>query len=166
MLQPLCRFLTFCPESCALGAPDLIHRQIQMAGDMKTIQHVQSLTRLGRDDLQVGFPHVTAHKPQSFYYLRPQCMQAPPERGLRAPASHPEQSPAVRVDLVDDGQKVVRAQTASPMNLVHADGFDLAQFPVRQAPLDKPFHRPIYRFPTGLKCARRFPPTQSSRPAR
>ncbi len=54
------------------------------------------------------------------------------------------------VDLVDDGQKVVRLQAASPMNLVHADGLDPAQFAVRQAPLDKPFHRPIHRFPTGL----------------
>jgi hypothetical protein len=29
-----------------------------------------------------------------------------------------------------------------------------------------PFHRPIHRFATGLEGARRFPPTQPSRPAR
>src|SRR5258708_66222 len=52
------------------------------------------------------------------------------------------------------------------MNLVHADRFDPTQFPVIQAPLHKPFHRPIYRFPTGLESSRRFPPTQPSTPAR
>ena len=40
------------------------------------------------------------------------------------------------------------------------------QFAVRQAPLHKPFHRAIDRFPTGLEDPRRFPPTQPPRPAR
>src|ERR1035437_9653247 len=96
---------------------------------------------------------------------RPQCLQASPQRGLRASASHPQQAPALRVDLIDDGQKVVCPQAVSPMNLVHPDGFDPAQFPVRQAPLHKPFHRPIHRFPTGLERSRRFPPAHPSRPA-
>src|SRR5450432_1530455 len=166
MLEPLCCFLTFCPQACALGPAHLIHCLIQMAGDMESIQHVQSLACLGRDDLQVGLPHVAAYKTQPFDDLRPQCFQAPPQRGLRAPTSHPQQAPASCVDLVDDGQKVVCPQAAPPMNLVHADGFDPAQFPVRQAPLDKPFHRPIHRFPTGLERSRRFPPTQPSCPPR
>src|SRR5260370_6166548 len=72
----------------------------------------------------------------------------------------------MRVDLVNDGQKVVRPQTASPMNLVYADGFDPVQLAVRQAPLDKPFHRPVDRFPTGQKHARGFPPTHPPPPLR
>ena len=103
MLEPLSGFLTLDPQACALCAAHLIHRLVQMAGDMETIQHVQSLTGLGREDLQVGFPHVAAHKPQPFYHLRPQGFQSPPQRGLRAPASHPQQAPARRVELVDDG---------------------------------------------------------------
>jgi hypothetical protein len=165
MLEPLRCFLAFGPQACALGAAHLIHRLIQMARDMESVQHVQCLTGLGRDDFQVGLPHVAAHKSQPFDNLRPQCLQAPPQRDLRAPASHPQQAPAMRVDLVNDGQKVVCPQAASPMNLVHPDGFDPAQFPVRQAPLHKPFHRPIHRFPTGLERSRRFPPAQPSRPA-
>src|ERR1022692_5079352 len=64
MLEPLCCFLAFGPQACALGAAHLIHRLIQMTRDMETVQHVQSLTGLGRDDFQVGLPHVTAHKTQ------------------------------------------------------------------------------------------------------
>jgi hypothetical protein len=116
----------------------MIHRLIQMARDMESVQHVQSLTGLGRDDFQVGLPHVTAHKTQPFDDFRPQCLQAPPQRGLRTTASHPQQTPASGVDLVDHRQEVVRLQAASPMNFVHADGFDPTQSAVRQAPLDKP----------------------------
>jgi len=166
MLEPLRCFLAFRPQARALGAAHLIHRLIQMARDMESIQHVQSLTGLGGDDFQVGLPHVAAHKTQPFDNLRPQCLQASPQRGLRAPSSHPQQAPARPVDLVDDGQEVVGLQAASPMNLVHSDRLDPAQFPVCQAPLDKPFHRPIHRLPTGLEGSRRFPPTQTSRPAR
>ena len=50
------------------------------------------------------------------------------------------------VDLVDHGQKVVCLQAVAPMNLVHPDGFDPAQFAVRQAPLQQtipPTDRPL-----------------------
>jgi len=40
MLQPQCGFLADGPQACALGAAYLIHRLIQMAGDMEPIQHV------------------------------------------------------------------------------------------------------------------------------
>jgi len=159
-------FLLLVRRRVTLGPTHLIHRLIEMAGDMETIQHVQSLSGLGGDDLQVGFPHVAAHKTQRFYDVRPQRLQAAPQGGLRAAAAHPQQAPAMGVDLVNDGQKVVGPQAASPMNLVHADGFDRAQFAVRQTPLHEPFHRPVHRFPTGLEDARRFPPAQPSRPAR
>src|SRR5450631_2885438 len=166
MLEPLRCFLVDGPQARALGAAHLIHRLIQMARDMESVQHVQSLTGFGRDDFQVGLPHVTAHKAQPFDDLRPQCLQTPTQRGLRTTTSHPQQTPASGVDLVDHSQEVVCLQTASPMNFVHADGFDTAQLAVRQTPLDKPPHRPIHRLPTGLERSRRFPPTQPSRPAR
>jgi hypothetical protein len=51
------------------------------------------------------------------------------------------------------------------MNLVYADGSDPVQLAVRQAPLDKPFHRPKDRFPTSLEGARGFPSTQPTSPA-
>ena len=74
MLEPLCGFAAFRPQACTLGAADLIHRLIQVARDMKTVKHMQGLTHLGRDNLQVGLPHVTAHKPQPFDDLGAQCL--------------------------------------------------------------------------------------------
>jgi len=137
-----------------------------MPGDVEPIQHMQSVAGLCGDDLQIGFPHVAAHEPQTFYDLRPQRSQAAPQGGLCAPFTYPEQTPAAGVDLVNDGQKVIGAQTVAPVNLIHSDGFDSTQLAVRQAPLDKPFHRAIDGFPTGLEHPRRFPPTQSPRPPR
>jgi len=64
MLEPMGCLLAFGPQACALGPTHLIHRLIQMARDMETIQHVQSLTGLGRDDLQVGF-HLSLHTNRS-----------------------------------------------------------------------------------------------------
>ena len=68
----------------------------------------------------------------------------------------PTASAGMPVDLVDDGQKIVRPQAMAPMNLVHSDRLDPAQFAVRQAPLHKPLHRTIDRLPTGLEGARGF----------
>src|SRR5450755_4548747 len=52
------------------------------------------------------------------------------------------------------------------MNLVHSDGCDPAQLAVLQAPLHKPFHRAIDRFPTGFEHPRCLAPTQPARPTR
>ena len=68
------------------------------------------------------------------------------------------------VDLVDDRQKVFRAQALAPVDLVHADGPHIGQFPVGQAPLHKPVHRPINGFPTRLERARCFPPREAPGP--
>jgi hypothetical protein len=54
MLELLCSFLALGPQACALGSTHLIHRLIQMTRDMETIQHVQSLTGLRRDHLQMA----------------------------------------------------------------------------------------------------------------
>ena len=42
----------------------LVHRLIQMAGDVEAVQHMQGLTRLRRNHLQIGLPHITANKLQ------------------------------------------------------------------------------------------------------
>src|ERR1700745_4355093 len=70
------------------------------------------------------------------------------------------------VDLIDHGEKLVRTLALSPMDFVNPYRPHLLQLPLRQSPLDKPFHRAVHRFPTGLKHLRRFPPAQPPRPAR
>jgi hypothetical protein len=109
---------------------------------------------------------MSLHKTQPLDHLRPEHLQAPAQGGLRASAADPQQAPAMAVGWVDDGEEVVCAQAPSPVDHVHSDGLDAAHFAVRQTPLDKPCHRPVYRFPTGLERARRLQPTEPTRPAR
>src|ERR1700683_4897923 len=68
------------------------------------------------------------------------------------------------VDLIDHGEKLVGSLPLSPMDFVNADRPHLLQLPLRQAPLHKPFHRAVHRFPTGLKPLRRFTPAQPATP--
>src|SRR5215472_5455420 len=136
-----------------------------MHRDMKAIQDVQGLSDLGRYLFQVGFPHVAADKTHPWHHPRTQRSQPAPQRPPRPPLAHPQQAPAVRVDLVEDGQEVVGTQAVAPVDLVHTQRLHPLQFAVRQAPLHKPFHRPINRLPTGLKDLGRLSPTQPSPPA-
>jgi hypothetical protein len=69
------------------------------------------------------------------------------------------------VDLVDDREEVFRAQTFAPVDLVNADGFDPLDLTMRKAPLDKPIHRAIDGFPTGLEGPGGFAPRQAPSPA-
>src|SRR5271169_6473735 len=70
------------------------------------------------------------------------------------------------VDLIDHGEKLVRPLALSPMDFVNPYRPHLLQLTLRQSPLDKPFHRAIHRFPTGLKYLGRLPPAQPPCPAR
>src|SRR5664280_1122367 len=165
VLQFLRLLLTHRPQACALGATNLIHRLVQVGGDMKTIQHVQCLSGFARDNIQVGLPHIAADKAQPLDQFRPQRLQPAPQRRLRPSFPDPQQTSARRVDLIDHGQEVVRPQPVAPMNLVHAQRFHPQQLALGQAPLHEPFHRAIDRFPTSLEYLRRFSPTQPPRPA-
>jgi hypothetical protein len=57
---------------------------------METVQYVQRLPGLGRDDFQVGLPHVAADKTQPFHHLRPQCLQ--PRRSVACDRRFPTHS--------------------------------------------------------------------------
>src|SRR5262249_42149035 len=80
---------------------------------------------------------------------------------LECPLSHPQQPSTMSVDLVNHGQEIVGPLTLAPMKLVHADGANVFQLAVRQAPLDKPFHRAKDAFPTGSEGPRRLHPQNS-----
>src|SRR6516162_393695 len=166
MLESLGRSLTLRPQAGALGTAHLIHRLVQMAHDMETIQHMQRLSNFGSQNSQVGLPHVATHKTDPLDQLWPEHLQAPSQSGLRAPPPYPQQASALGVDLVDHGQKVIRSQPPPPMNLVYANRFDTLQLAVSQTPLHKPLHRPIHRFPTGVEGPCRFPPAEPACPAR
>ena len=51
---------------------------------------------------------VAAHKRQAFDDVLSQCRQAPARGGLRAPLAHPQQTPPISVDMVNDRQEIIR----------------------------------------------------------
>ena len=102
IFETLGRALALRPQACALGAAQLIHRLVQVIGDAETVEHVQRLTGLGRDHLEVGLPHVTAYKTQPLDHLGSEYLEASMQGGLGASLAYPQQTPASGVDLVDD----------------------------------------------------------------
>ncbi len=123
VLELLCSRLARGSQAHALRPPHLVHRLVQMQGNVETVQDVQRLSGLRRDDLQVRFPHVTANVVQALDNPRPQLLQSLPQRPLRPPLTHKQQPSAVRVNLVQDGQEVARTQPVTPVYFVHADRF-------------------------------------------
>jgi hypothetical protein len=138
---------------------------VQVHCDVEPIQHLQCLTGLVGEDVQARSPQVAAHKPQAADHFVAQRSQSPAQGGLRAALAHPQQPPAMTVNLIDHRQETIGALAPAPMNLVHPDRMDVFQLPVGQAPLPQPFHRAIDTFPTGAQGPGAFPPREPTNPA-
>jgi hypothetical protein len=52
------------PKTSAFGSADLIHRLVQVAGDVRSSQHAQRLARFSRNHFQIGF-HMSLHTDRS-----------------------------------------------------------------------------------------------------
>src|SRR6202041_2900050 len=165
ILQLLAFFLARGTQAGTLSAAHLVHRLVHVLGDVESIEHMQRMAGLGGNHIEVRLPHVAAYKPQTFYKVWSKLLQPQSKRLLRAPLADPKQPFAPGIDLVDDGQKVIRLHAVSPVNLVHPDGFNAAQYAVWQAILHKPLHRTIDRLPTGSEHRGRLAPAEPSRPA-
>src|SRR5580693_4308195 len=89
-------------------------------------------------------------KLRTFYKFRSKFLQPQSKRLLRAPLADSKQAFTPGIDLVEDGQEVIRLLAVSPVNLVPPpDGFNAAHLTVQQAILHIPLHRTIDRLPTG-----------------
>ena len=86
------------------------------------------------------------------------------QSGLGAALSHPQQPSAMTIDLVNDRQEIVGPLALAPVNLVHAEGANVFQVAMRQAPLNKPRHRAIDAFPTSSKDPCGLSPRQPPSP--
>jgi len=143
----------------------LVHRLVQVLRNMKAIQDMQRVADLPGNDVEVGFPHVAANKPQALDHFRSEGFQTVPQTGLRPARADPQQPLAMPVDLINHRQKVGAFPALAAMDLVHADRLDPFQFAVGQPPLHEPLDRAVNRFPTRAEDSRRFAPRQPSRPA-
>src|SRR6202041_754529 len=138
---------------------------VHVLGDMESVEHIQRMAGLGGNHLQVRLPHVAAYKLQAFYKFWSELLQPQSKRLRRAPLADPKQAFTPGIDLVDDGQEVIRLLAVSPVNLVYPDEFNAVPFAVKQAILHKPLHRTVDRLPTGSEHRGRLAPAEPSRPA-
>ncbi len=152
-------------QLAALGAAHLIDGLVEVGGDVEAVQDMQGVGDLGGQDAQVGLPHVATDKTQAADDLRSEHGQPPAQGRLGPTWSHPKQTAAVAVDLVNDGQEVFGAQSLAPVDLVDAEGFEPFELAMRQAPLDKPVYGAVDGLPTGLEGPGRFAPRQAAGPA-
>src|SRR3974390_2787398 len=152
-------------QSGALSSTHLVHRLVQMLNDVKAIQDVQGLAGLLRHHLEIGLPHVTADVTQTAHQRRAQHLQPGPQGGLGSPTSHPQEPPAMAINLIDDRQETVGSLALAPMDFVNANRSNSLQHAMGQSPLHEPFHRVINGSPTGWKGPSRLSPGKSPRPA-
>ena len=111
-----------------------------MAHDVEAVEHLHGLAGALGNHRQVGLPHVRAHEVQR----RAACGAEPVEEALQrlglAFAADQQQTLAVAVDLIDQRQV---ALPAAARELVDADGLDVREVAVREAPVDGHAHGPI-----------------------
>ena len=93
--------------------------------------------------------------------LRPEPAKEP-EQGLDGPVlADPQQPPVAGVDLVDQGEVAV---PAVPLNLIDAEGGDIAQVLMRAAPGHGHGHRVVDVGPAGVEDLGHRGPTQALGP--
>lgn len=114
-----------------LGA-DLVDGLVHLGDDVIAVEHVDGMLGASSEDLEVGLPHVAGDvlKPSR---TRAKHVEEGIESRLGTTLADPQQTLAVLVDLVDDGE-VVLAPTSR--HLVDADGADAGQVTVLETPLD------------------------------
>src|SRR5215831_13181067 len=100
---------------------------------MEAIEDMQRLAAFFANDLQIWLPHVGANERNLRGHLFADRGEEPLERLDGSFLSYPKQARDVRVDLIDQGQVFV---PLGVLDFVDADGVNLSQSPVFQAPGD------------------------------
>jgi hypothetical protein len=130
---------------------------------MKSVENVNRTAGSGSDHFQVALPHVAANKRKcGSSCLAEKVKEAVQRIGLSIRAD-PQQSLAMRIDLINDCLVFV---TAIPLDFVHADGLDVFQFAMSQPPRNCVFHRLKDAFPAYRESSRDLLPRHSPRPFR
>jgi len=157
------RFVSLFVQFCGLIRPDLVDCFAHVTHDMKSVEDIDGTYCFFGNDGQIGFPHVTANKPQ----LPRPCRAEPVEKFLesfgRTVGADPKQASFSLVKLIHQGDKLVLA--FAPADLVDANGSDPIDVTMCEAPVDRHFHRPEDSVPTGFKNFGYFLPAQSLAPS-
>ena len=112
---------------------DLVKGFVHIGDDVKTVEDMQSLGAILADELQIGLPHVRADEADIGNDLLAHGGEESLE-GLDGPLfAYPEQAGDTQIDLVDQGELFV---ALGVLDFIDADGVDLAERAVFQAPGD------------------------------
>lgn len=129
---------------------------------MEAVEDVESLGAFLTDELEIGLPHVRADEEDIGNDLLAHGSEESLEEFEGSFFADPEQAGDTDVDLIDEGEILV---AFGVLDLIDADGIDLAEGAVLQAPGDNMLDRVEDLFPGSAKCLRGFLPRQAASPA-
>jgi hypothetical protein len=129
---------------------------------MEAVEDMQSLRASLADHLKVGLPHVRADENDLGDHFFTHGGEESLEGFDRSFLAHPEQTGDAEVDLIDQGKVLV---AFGVLDFIDADGVNLAQRAVLQAPGDNVFDGIKNLFPGSAKRLGRFFPGKAARPA-
>ena len=151
-------FFPFYFKLFGLIRPDLVDCLAHVTHDMKPVEDIDGARCLFGNDGQIGFPHVTANKPQLSRPCRAEPVEKFPESFGCTVGADPKQASLSLVKLIHQGDKLILA--FAPADLIGANGRDPIDVTMCEAPVDRHFHRPEDRVPTGFKDFGHFLPAQ------
>lgn len=129
---------------------------------MKPVEDIDGTRCLFGNDGQIGFLHVTANKPQLPRSCRAEPVEKFPESFGCPVGPDPKQASFSLVKLIHQGDKLILA--FAPADFVDANGRKPVDITMCEPPVDRHFHRPEDRVPTGFKGFGHFLPAQSLAP--
>src|SRR5208283_4751217 len=157
------RLVAVAGQPASLGGTHLVQRGIHLGNNMEAIEDVDGLAAPLADHLQIGLPHVRAHKLDLSGQLFADQGEELLEALHRPLPTDPEQAGALLLDLVDQRQVFV---TLGILDLIDADRLDRAQLPVLEPPLHDILDRLADFVPGAAKRRGGFLPGELPRPVR
>ena len=130
---------------------------------MKPVKDIDGGGGFFGNDGQIGFPHVTANKPQLLTSLRSEPNEESPERLSGAVGADPKQTPFSMIKLIHQSDKLIFA--FPPADFVGADCSNSTEITMLEPPRDRHLHRAEDTVPTGFEYPRHFFPTQPFGPS-
>ena len=145
-----------------LIGPDFVDCLAHVTHNMKPVEDIDRTSCSLGNDGQIGFPHVTANKPQLPRPCRAEPVEKFPESFGCTVGADPKQASLSLVKLIHQGDKLILA--FAPADLIGANGRDPIDVTMCEAPVDRHFHRPEDGVPTGFKDFGHFLPAQALAP--
>lgn len=130
------RHESFARHAARFSGADFIESLVHFGDDMEAVEDMKGLRALFADDLQIGLPHIGTDEGNLGSDLIADDGEESAERFNGSFPANPEEARKAEIDLIDQRQILV---PFGVLNLVHADGVDLSEYPVLQPEGDHVF---------------------------